>query len=1155
MHISQNQEPNHVTAKAPQHDNPLQIAMAALRDTRNALKMAQPSTLNRQDTCINQPVHSFYPAVSPPSHDIDSEAESPSRSKLRIVGISDEFTTTCISSASNYKALSRDNWQAEIENHLPDFLFVESAWKGNGGQWTDQINRISPNLLKLIDYCNQNEIPTVFWNKEDPVHYNSFISTASKFDYVFTTDIGSINKYKTELNHPRVYLMPFFAEPSVHTPIKDIARESTLTFAGAYYHRYPERAHDFDAIINELSKDYSITIYDRNSEKPNPDFEFPSKYKNSIKPGLPFNEISQAYKSGIFGLNLNSVKDSQSMFARRVFDLISSYTHVVSNYSPAIRLLFGDLVTCSDDPVFIRNRLEWLRNDPPNLPAGSRLNYRNQVAFRKICRQHSTSVRLQHLASKIWSMPNSTQPKVTILSLVKNISDAQYIYETGTKQLDVECTIILVANRDVLHQVSKEMPPSSQLILVEDNHQVDERLVQGDWFAVMNPENYYGPHYLGDLLLNRAFTSAEVIGKGAFGEVDSKNRISLKNPFDSRTFTSQLLADRCVQKVPQEMHKYDWNYLSNPDRTIQRADQIMYSADEFEFGSNTKINPWLALENELKNVGITIQELNGRADNISSATANETLSTAVTIDGVSRLVTMPLGTHGRGAVQIETHDFGLMISSSLEGLDHRYIYALSPSNIEDLPLESMRLPVVVNATPGLNLSGVIVTSSADGSRTGTSVFPVNQTKWIDIPENSTHVHFGLRVQGSGETIVKAIHYKDIPPIRPARSWMSTKKVLTLTNVYPSRKNLYRNGFIHSRVSGYKQEGIETDVFCLQPHAVPTAYEFEGVSVVLGNAERLRHVIRDNNYDVILVHFLDEQMWSVLEEFVPSKRVIVWIHGAEVQPWYRRDFNYVNDNEREHAVMLSDKRMAFWRRVLPRLHPNVHLIFVSEYFANEVMEDTGISIDKNQYSIIHNVIATSLFEFIPKSADQRFKVLSIRPFASRKYANDLSVEAVLRLSSLPIFEKLEFCFIGDGKLFDETLEPLRRFENVKIRREFLTQNEIAQVHKEYGIFLCPTRMDSQGVSKDEAMSSGLIPVTSNSTAIPEFVSNDCGWLAPAEDSAGLAEGIHRIAEDPQLFASMSNAAAARVRRQSGPAQTLGKELEIIRSVTGRGGRNI
>ncbi|MDS1138365.1 glycosyltransferase [Nitratireductor indicus] len=154
---------------------------------------------------------------------------------------------------------------------------------------------------------------------------------------------------------------------------------------------------------------------------------------------------------------------------------------------------------------------------------------------------------------------------------------------------------------------------------------------------------------------------------------------------------------------------------------------------------------------------------------------------------------------------------------------------------------------------------------------------------------------------------------------------------------------------------------------------------------------------------------------------------------------------------------------------------------------------------------------------------------------------MTVEAIVYLKDKPWFNDMDFHIVGDGALFEETLRPLQGVENVKIERRFLSQNEIASLHKEYGIFLTPTRMDAQGVSRDEAMSSGLVPITNSVAAIPEFVDEDCGVLVPAEDARAMANGIERLFENPDLFVSLSRGAAARVRNQS--AQKIVVEQEL------------
>jgi glycosyltransferase involved in cell wall biosynthesis len=113
--------------------------------------------------------------------------------------------------------------------------------------------------------------------------------------------------------------------------------------------------------------------------------------------------------------------------------------------------------------------------------------------------------------------------------------------------------------------------------------------------------------------------------------------------------------------------------------------------------------------------------------------------------------------------------------------------------------------------------------------------------------------------------------------------------------------------------------------------------------------------------------------------------------------------------------------------------------------------------------------------------------------------------------------------------------------VTIDKRFLRQDEIAALHARHGVFLVPTRLDTQGVSRDEAMSSGLVPVTNGVFAVPEFVDGSCAVVAGADDAAALAAGIAAMIDDPALFLARCKAAALRVRAQSGQSLIIPREL--------------
>jgi glycosyltransferase involved in cell wall biosynthesis len=381
------------------------------------------------------------------------------------------------------------------------------------------------------------------------------------------------------------------------------------------------------------------------------------------------------------------------------------------------------------------------------------------------------------------------------------------------------------------------------------------------------------------------------------------------------------------------------------------------------------------------------------------------------------------------------------------------------------------------------------------------------------------------------------------------------KCLVISKQYPDYTDLYRYGFLHSRLRAYRADGVMTDLFRFSLDDQHAYREFENIDLLSGDLELLQTCIATGGYDHVLVHLLDNKMWSVLERHLDNLRVTVWVHGAEIQAWQRRayEFEGMSDEEVARKKKLSDQRAQFWKGILSNPHRNLHLVFVSNYLAQESLGDLGIDPATISYSVINNFVDGNLFSYQPKTLDMRKKILSVRPYTSRTYANDLTVQAILELSRKPYFDDLEFRLVGTGELFDATTAPVAGFRNVTLEKRFLTHYELAALHKEYGVFMTPTRMDTQGVSRDEAMASGLVPVTNRVAAIPEFVDAQSGMLAEAEDASGLAACIERLYHDPDHFVALSKAAAARVRSRSGLEQTVAQEIRLLVADNNNNGR--
>jgi glycosyltransferase involved in cell wall biosynthesis len=367
------------------------------------------------------------------------------------------------------------------------------------------------------------------------------------------------------------------------------------------------------------------------------------------------------------------------------------------------------------------------------------------------------------------------------------------------------------------------------------------------------------------------------------------------------------------------------------------------------------------------------------------------------------------------------------------------------------------------------------------------------------------------------------------------------RILILDENYPHLDNLFGDVFVHVRAKEY---ALRHEVKVFSYFHSPRTLTYESISIEFFNDKQsLIEAIKDFNPDRILVHFY--QSW-MLEEIIKVFKVpvVIWVHGYEALGWYRRLFNYtLYSPVLLNYIIRNTKQQYHFRRLIKYANRSgkVRFVFVSDWMRRITETDTLSKIKR--YDVIANPIDGNLFKYVEKDEEARKKILILRSFGSKKYANDIAVKAILILSERKVFSDLTFTIIGDGSLFDKLLNPLRKFSNITIKKGVVRQIEIPAVHKEYGIFLCPTRQDAQGVSMCEAMSGGVVPITSYSTAIPEFVTNNSTGILTRSPKE-IADAIELLYKNEDMFKSLSRGASDGIRKLCDIEGIIKKELIII-----------
>lgn len=515
--------------------------------------------------------------------------------EIKIAIIMDEFTTACYEDECTLIKVTPENWKAELIEERPDMLFVESAWRGNGGKWFKKVGDYgeenNKELKELIQWCKLNNIPTVFWNKEDPVHFNRFVNTAKDFDVIFTTDENSVINYVNETGNTNVYSLPFAAQPKKHNPIRIVdERINKACFAGSYYKLHEERRIDMEMILDEV-REYGLDIYDRNYDAVMkglmPNHTFPKRFKDNIKGSLKYYEIDKAYKGYKLMVNLNTVKYSPTMFSRRVFEGLACGTPVISSYSQGMERMFKDIVYIAKEKGDLKDVIPKLLNDSV---------YYNKLAMtgmREVFEKHTYEERIYYILDKLNIPFKKRDKRITLLAIAKSEKEFKNIVTIYNKQSYKNKELIILIDKfegylDLFKKYNNNGIYTYILSYMHNYSNIKE-LITSDYVGFIDTKNYYGENYIRDLMMCTKYTEAEIIGKGCYYEFNN-NDIVIKNKNNDFKYVTEMESTACICKT--DLFMLDGfidiikNYKNINFKSYLNKGYRIYSADYFNYISN-----------------------------------------------------------------------------------------------------------------------------------------------------------------------------------------------------------------------------------------------------------------------------------------------------------------------------------------------------------------------------------------------------------------------------------------------------------------------------------------------------------------------------------------------------------------------------------------
>ena len=501
--------------------------LAGLREHRRRQRAARPTASRRARTAAPRGVDGIpdwsLPEAAEPRHQVTAGV------------IADEFTTLALRYEWRAVPLDPGRWREQIASEPLDLIFVESAWHGNDDAWIYQVlgeSAPSEGLRALIAAARAAGIPTVFWNKEDPAHYDDAIATAALFDRVYTTDSTLLPRYRAALGHDRVGLLPFAAQPSIHNPIRLTGPDACpverhgVAFACMYFsHKYPERREQMDTLLGAAAdagrrSGHDLVIYSRylgEDER----YQFPAPHDRAVRGSLDYIQMLSAYRAHRVFLNVNSVVTSPSMMARRIFEITACGTPVVTMPSPATGAFLpdGSLAVVAD-----RTGAEHaIRALCANPGLGERMAH---LAQREIWAHHTYTHRVDTILADLGMAERCHRPP-TIAPLISTNRPHRLrgALETVAAQEGVEIRPVILTHgfeaADAARARARELgleatwmsaPASASL---GANYAAMLERVDADLIAKMDDDDLYSPHYLAEALAAIDYSGAGIVGKHA----------------------------------------------------------------------------------------------------------------------------------------------------------------------------------------------------------------------------------------------------------------------------------------------------------------------------------------------------------------------------------------------------------------------------------------------------------------------------------------------------------------------------------------------------------------------------------------------------------------------------------------------------------------
>ena len=160
-----------------------------------------------------------------------------------------------------------------------------------------------------------------------------------------------------------------------------------------------------------------LVIYNRQSESNSKNRKFPEVFQQYIHAAISQRQLGKELKGSRYAININTVTDSETMFARRVYELMASNVYIISNQSKAMKKQLAGRYSSIEEKI----------------PKDVTVICRDNVDY--VFQNHTNQIRLTEMLQTIGF--RVIKPRVLIAVCIDTVNNETFVCGNG-----VECEFV-----------------------------------------------------------------------------------------------------------------------------------------------------------------------------------------------------------------------------------------------------------------------------------------------------------------------------------------------------------------------------------------------------------------------------------------------------------------------------------------------------------------------------------------------------------------------------------------------------------------------------------------------------------------------------------------------------------------------------------------